>query len=76
MIICLLVDYPGVFTSNVRQVRVIEARNLAAPDRVTTESSGCDVSIEIKFVGEEKVSFSISVEGSSWSLSSALADYM
>lgn len=56
MMACLLVDYPGVFTANVQQVRVIEARNLAAPDRVTTESSGCDVSIEIKFVGEEKVS--------------------
>lgn len=61
-------DYPDVFTSNVQQVRVIEARNLAAPDRVTTESSGCDVSIEIKFVGEEKVSLSTSVQGSSWSM--------
>lgn len=64
----MLVDYPDVFTSNVQQVRVIEARNLAAPDRVTTESSGCDVSIEIKFVGEEKVSLSTSVQGSSWSM--------
>lgn len=37
------------------QVRVIEARNLATPDRLTTEGSGCDVSIDIKFVGEERV---------------------
>jgi hypothetical protein len=37
------------------QVRVLEARNLSPPDRLSSEGATCDLSIEIKFAGNEQV---------------------